>query len=85
MQKTENLQRLDRCLGQLLGNLPLFRIYTYEDVLERLITARKNNVSSIELDGLMEDSAATRFLNARFKVTPVQTNDVYGVKTIVSW
>ena len=79
-----NQERLDRSLRTLIGaNQPLCKVYTFEDVLDKLFDARRgeNTTNSIELDGLISDATAEK-LNRGFRLHVVQQPKI---KTVISW
>lgn len=85
MQQNANLERLDRHLVQMLGNAPLCRVYTLEEVKNLLFEQRNIGSSFLEFNGLMEEKAAAQLNKAGFKITVAPVPNVYRSKTTVSW
>lgn len=85
-QRNANLERLDRCLVQMLGvNAPLCRVYTTEEVTNLLIDQRDKGSSFLEFHGLMEEKCASRLHHAGFKISINPTNGVFRTKTTITW
>jgi hypothetical protein len=85
-QKNANLERLDRCLVQMLGaNAPLCRVYTTEEVTNLLIDQRDKGSSFLEFHGLPEEKCANRLQQAGFRISVSPTSGVFRTKTTVTW
>lgn len=83
---TDNLQRLDSRLQNLLGpNGTLFKIYTLQECTDKLLEARSKTLSFIEFFGIVDENAGRALQGAGFRITTTPHNGVYKVKTVISW